>query len=232
MQGAEGGRPITVALVNDFDVIVKGLRVMFEEHPTLRIVELDAKVEPDRPVDIALYDAFSRGSAAAADVERLHSEGGIEKLVVFTWDSDPGHVADALRGGADAYLSKGLSEQELMEALVRVHAGEHLVVPGRAPASDADMSATRHGHDWPGRVEGLTYREGEVLSLIMQGLSNQEIATRLYLSINSVKTYIRSAYRKMGVVRRGQAMVWGVDHGLYQGPSRRSGSGAPESVSA
>ena len=57
-------------------------------------------------------------------------------------------------------------------------------------------------------------REAEIVALITQGLSNQEIADRSYLSINSVKTYIRTAYRKMGVERRSQAVLWGIQHGF------------------
>lgn len=68
--------------------------------------------------------------------------------------------------------------------------------------------------DWPGRHAGLTPRESEVMGLIAQGLRNDEIAKRLYLSINSVKTYIRSAYRRMGVERRSQAILWAVHNGF------------------
>ena len=68
--------------------------------------------------------------------------------------------------------------------------------------------------DWPGRAAGLTPREAEILALITQGLSNQEIANRAYLSINSVKTYIRTAYRKINVTSRSQAVLWGVENGF------------------
>ena len=67
---------------------------------------------------------------------------------------------------------------------------------------------------WPGKEHGLTVREAEIIALITQGLSNQEIAERSYLSINSVKTYIRTAYRKIGVERRAQAVLWGIKHGF------------------
>ena len=70
------------------------------------------------------------------------------------------------------------------------------------------------GADWPGREIGLTQRESEVLALITQGLTNQEIADKAYISINSVKTYVRTAYRKIGVSRRAQAVSWGMDHGF------------------
>ena len=62
--------------------------------------------------------------------------------------------------------------------------------------------------------EGLTEREAEIIALIARGLSNQEIADLAYLSINSVKTYIRTAYRKMGVTRRSQAVRWALEHGF------------------
>ena len=72
----------------------------------------------------------------------------------------------------------------------------------------------RQAGDWPGRSFGLSPREAEILALITQGLTNKEIAGRVYLSINSVKTYIRSAYRKINVERRPQAVLWGVQNGF------------------
>ena len=60
----------------------------------------------------------------------------------------------------------------------------------------------------------MSPREAEVLALITQGLSNQEIANRVYLSINSIKTYIRSAYRKIGITKRTEAAIWGIDNGF------------------
>ena len=68
--------------------------------------------------------------------------------------------------------------------------------------------------DWPGRAEHLTERESEIIALITQGKSNAEVASIVYLSINSVKSHIRSAYRKMGVTNRVEAVLWGVEHGF------------------
>nr|WP_227464364.1 LuxR C-terminal-related transcriptional regulator [Nocardioides lijunqiniae] len=65
----------------------------------------------------------------------------------------------------------------------------------------------------------MSSRETEILSLIVRGLSNQEIADAAYLSINSVKTYIRTAYKKMGVTRRSQAVVWAMQHGFEPPPA-------------
>jgi DNA-binding CsgD family transcriptional regulator len=68
--------------------------------------------------------------------------------------------------------------------------------------------------DWPGRSVGLSPREAEIIALITHGLSNEEIASRAFLSHNTVKSYIRSAYRKIGVQRRPQAVLWGVQNGF------------------
>nr|MBA2309244.1 response regulator transcription factor [Pseudonocardiales bacterium] len=88
------------------------------------------------------------------------------------------------------------------------------------------------GGDWPGREEGLTAREAEVLSLITMGLSNLEIAERTSLSVNSIKSYIRSCYRKIDVDSRSKAVLWGVAHGLRPDRIRVQGSPAQESASA
>ena len=70
------------------------------------------------------------------------------------------------------------------------------------------------GLDWPGRQEGITDRESEILALITQGKSNAAVAELTYLSPNTVKSHIRSVYRKIGATSRTQAVLWGVEHGF------------------
>jgi len=89
-----------------------------------------------------------------------------------------------------------------------VHAGELVI-------SDPPQRArSAPGLDWPGRREGLTDREAEILALITQGKSNADVARLTYLSPNTVKSYIRTVYRKIGAASRTQAVLWGVDHGF------------------
>lgn len=76
------------------------------------------------------------------------------------------------------------------------------------PSADVDLG------DRPGHDHGLSAREAEVIALITQGLANEEIASRIFCSINTVKSYIRAAYRKIGVHSRAHAVLWGVDHGF------------------
>ena len=73
---------------------------------------------------------------------------------------------------------------------------------------------TATGLNWPGRTEGLTDREAEILALITQGKSNAEVAALTYLSPNTVKSYIRTVYRKIDAGSRTQAVLWGIEHGF------------------
>ena len=111
----------------------------------------------------------------------------------------------ARRHGAAGYLHKGLNADELVAAIVAIHEGHH----------PADVqSGSQPVLTWPGDVLGLSERESEMLTFITRGLTNDEIARRAFLSINSVKTYIRTAYRKIGVHTRAQAVAWGYQNGF------------------
>ena len=108
--------------------------------------------------------------------------------------------------------------KELIDAIEAVAGGE-VVRPAPDP-SGASPRQERIAGVWPGREHGLSAREAEVVALITQGLSNDEIAKMTYLSINSVKTYIRGAYRKIGISRRSQAVIWGMQHGFEPDTAR------------
>ena len=90
----------------------------------------------------------------------------------------------------------------------------------RSSARCSGSGASAVGLDWPGRAEGLSDRESEILALITQGESNAEVAALTYLSPNSVKSYIRSIYRKIGAGSRTQAVLWGVNHGFMPDHNR------------
>lgn len=209
---------IRVALVNDYEVVVRGLGDMLREYENfVEVVELDANVEVSEPVDIALYDTFAQDQGQSSAVRELAENPRIGKVVVYSWNSESALVRRSLANGAAAYVSKTTPAAELVETLRAVHAGERpaLEQRRRAPA----------GGDWPAREEGLTPRESEVLCLITQGLSNAEIVARSGLSINSIKSYIRTAYRKIGVTSRSQAVLWGVEHGLRPDRFRETAPG-------
>ncbi|WP_068430493.1 response regulator transcription factor [Piscicoccus intestinalis] len=213
---------VTIAIVNDYEVVIKGLARMLEGSPQVRVVELDAGVPVGRPVDIALYDTFTQTQAGESDVDAVLANPNVGKVVIYSWNTQPELVAAARAQGVHGYLSKGLSARDLADALARVDAGELLFPEKPGPEAEAAPASD----DYPGRAQGLTCREAEVVALITQGLSNAEIARRSYLSINSVKSYIRTAYRKMGVERRSQAVAWAYEHGFDARPKRLGGVSA------
>jgi NarL family two-component system response regulator LiaR len=201
--------PIRIAIVNDYEIVVAGVAAMLEPHRgRVSIVELDSGLPVLSDVDLILYDTFGQVQGDAVDLEDL-VHGSEARVVIFSWNLQPELVEKAIGRGAAGYLSKGLSADEVVAAIEAIHIGD-TVVP-RESAESVDRGASG---EWPGREAGLTAREAEVLALITQGLSNQEIASQTYLSINSVKTYIRTAYRKIGVARRSQAVAWGMRHGF------------------
>lgn len=211
--------PVRVALVNDYDLVVQGLRRMIEPFlDRIDLVELDSRRPVARPVDIVLYDTFAQDHTDRSKVEQILQDGSGDKVVLFSWNVHEDLVRGALDAGASGYLSKGMPASDLVAALEDIHRGEQVTDEREAP-EDA-------GTDWPGRAEGLSAREAEVLALITRGFTNDEIAKRTYLSINSVKSYIRGAYRKIGVTRRTQAVLWGIEHGFRPDTVRRPGPDA------
>jgi DNA-binding NarL/FixJ family response regulator len=202
-------RQIRVAIVNDYEVVVRGLASMLRTYQaTVCVVELDLNRQVSEPVDIALFDTFATTQGDGEHVRLLAANPLIGRIAVYSWILDPALIQAALANGADGYISKGIPARELVTALEEIHDVGRQVYPG-----DDDTATVLVG-DWPGREEGLTQREAEVLALITQGLSNTEIADRTHLSINSIKTHIRSCYRRINVTSRTNAVLWGVEHGL------------------
>jgi two-component system, NarL family, response regulator LiaR len=203
------GRPLRLAIVNDYALVVAGVAAMVAPYcDRIEVVELVSGLKAGSDVDLVLYDTFSAPQGSAMDVSSVIEEGSPAKLVVYSWNLDPELVSQALESGASGYLSKGLDAGHAVSNLEAIHDGKIVVPEGTGVVSP------RGENPWPGKVEGLSVRESEIVALITRGLTNQEIARRTYLSINSVKTYIRTAYRKMGVERRAQAVLWGIKHGF------------------
>ncbi len=201
--------PIRLAIINDYEVVVRGLAAMVEDHSDqFTIVELASRLQVDEEVDIALYDTFAQAQGDGPAVAELLENPKVAKVVVYSWNLQAGLVGAAQERGVAGYLSKSMGAEDFCAALAKIHAGEVLL-----PPTDSDPDSAVSG-DWPGREEGLTAREAEVIALITQGLSNQDIAQQTCLSINSVKSYIRSGYRKMGVTSRTNAVLWGLQHGF------------------
>ena len=197
--GREAFGPVIIALARDHEIVHRGLARMLEPYAHLaRLADRGQRahitlVDPD-------VDPESHLLARALADPRSGT------VVLFGWHLDAPMVSQALSRGAGGFLAKSMQAKELVEALRDIRAGNVVV---SAPDSES-WEEFQAGME----LTGLTPREAEVVALITSGATNAEIAAQLFVSINSVKSYIRSAYRKMGVTSRAKAVLWGVEHGM------------------
>lgn len=209
MPTAANARPITVALVDDYDVVLKGLAHLFDDYrDRVLIAEIDANRGVSDSVDVVLYDSFAQPESDHHEIAELINNPRARRVVMYTWNFHPELVESARRQGVHGYLSKTLTAAQLVAAIEAVHAGEVVI------SDQSRRAPSAPGLDWPGRLEGITDRESEILALITQGKSNAEVAELTYLSPNTVKSYIRSVYRKIGATSRTQAVLYGVRNGF------------------
>jgi DNA-binding NarL/FixJ family response regulator len=202
-------KPITIALIDDYDIVVMGIAHILEQYrDRVVIAELDTNQALSDTVDIVLYDSFAQPESDHEEISVLIRSPRARRVAVYTWNFDPDLVESARRQGVKGYLSKALPARDLVAALEAIHAGD--IVISDPPSRARSIG----GLNWPGRSEGLTDRESEILALITQGKSNAEVARLTYLSPNTVKSYIRTIYRKINVSSRTQAVLWGVRHGF------------------
>jgi len=200
---------LTIALVNDYDIVVMGIAHILEQYQDrVVIAELDTNVAVSDMVDIVLYDCFAQPESDHDEISMLIRNPRARRVAVYTWNFHPDMIENARRQGVNGYLSKALPARDLVAALEAIHAGDIVI-------SDPPIRARSSGGlNWPGQSEGLTDRESEILALITQGHSNAEVAMLTHLSPNTVKSYIRTIYRKIAVTSRTQAVLWGVRHGF------------------
>jgi DNA-binding NarL/FixJ family response regulator len=201
--------PLSIALVDDYDIVVMGIAHILEQYrDRVVIAELDTNKDVSDMVDIVLYDSFAQPESDHDEISVLIRNQRARRVAVYTWNFDPDLIESARQQGVHGYLSKALPARELVAALEAIHAGDIVI-------SDPPFRVRSIGGlNWPGRSEGLTDRESEILALITQGKSNAEVATLTYLSPNTIKSYIRTIYRKINVTSRTQAVLWGVRHGF------------------
>ena len=193
------GEPIRIAVANDYELVVAGLAAMLAPYST-RVEVQEAIVlgqAIEDPVDVVLYDTFGRQDGTQTAVRELLDTGKVKMVVIYTGTPRPAQAAQALEAGASGVLSKSRPAVAVVDAIERIYAGEQVVDDGggsqRAP--------------WPGAGYGLTARQSEVVALLLQGMTNAEIADALYVDINTVKTHLRHVYKTLGVRSRSQVLA-------------------------
>jgi DNA-binding NarL/FixJ family response regulator len=225
---------IRVLLADDQALIRAGFRVLLEAADDIEVigeaVNGDQAVElatAERP-DVILMDIRMPGTdglAATAQIAATDALNGVKVVILTTFETDE-YVYQALRAGASGFLVKDAEPEELIRAVRVVHRGEALLSPSvtrrliaslatRAPAVPAAAGRDPANPARPAAdLARLTEREREVLALVAQGLSNEEIAIRLYLSPLTTKTHVSHIMTKLGARDRAQLVVIAYESGL------------------
>ena len=203
--------PITVALVNDYEIILQGLHSMLEPFSDrVTVVEHEVGGTPESTADVALFDTFAGRRDSLDRARRMAEEGVVDKVVMYTWDAAPEFISIARNNGVAAVIFKSTTGEELVEQLLRVAAGETVGLD--------DALRTRR----KAQGDALSLREREVLALLALGMSNPEIASELFLSVDTVKTYVRRVFSKLGVNNRTNAALLASRYDLAPPDSRLS----------
>ncbi|MFF7250854.1 response regulator [Embleya sp. NPDC008237] len=215
---------IRVLIADDQMMVREGFSVLLGAQPGIDVVgeavhgrDAVEQVAVLRP-DVVLMDVrmpVLDGLAATREIT-ADPDGTTRVLVLTTFDLDE-YVYEALRAGASGFLLKDASALQLAHAVRVVAAGEALLAPTVTRRLIAEFARLGPATGGPrGRVEQLTERETEVLSLIAQGLSNAEIAVRLVVSEQTVKTHVSRLLAKLNLRDRTQAAVFAYENGVVR----------------
>jgi DNA-binding NarL/FixJ family response regulator len=205
---------IRLLLVDDQNLICQGLKAMLSLEPDLEVVgianngevaiEQVAKLQPD----VVLMDVrmpIMDGREATRAITQQYPE--VKVLVLSTFDDDQ-YIADAMRAGAKGYLLKDMPSEELAQAIRFVQLGYTQLAPGLMEKLISGMPSASAPKSPEVPLAQLTPREEEVLHLIGSGLTNRDIAQKLYISEGTVKTHVTHLLNRLNLRNRAQLAIY------------------------
>ena len=203
------GNPIRVLIADDHDLVRSGLRFFLLAFDDLELVgeassgemaiQLCAQIQPE----VVLMDLMMPGMNGVEAIQVIHERWPFVQIIALTNFKEPHLVQGALQAGTTSYLLKNVTAIELAYAIRAAYHGESTLAP---EATQVLIKATQS----PRPSYNLTPREREILTLIVDGLSNGEIAERLVIGLSTVKFHVSSIFSKLGVSSRAEAiaLVW------------------------
>jgi DNA-binding NarL/FixJ family response regulator len=213
---------IGVLIVDDEALIRSGLQLMLESQPDLRVVaEADngqAAVElalRHRP-DVILMDIQMPQMSGIDAARRIVDADDPPKVVMLTTFGDDENLYKALQAGASGFLLKDSRPEDVIRAIRVVAGGEALLSPAVTKRLVDGFVTSHHPPVVDKNYERLTDREREILALVAEGLSNQEIADQLFVSFSTAKTHVSHVLTKLGLRDRIHAVIYAYQHGLVE----------------
>lgn len=204
---------IEIVIADDHPVVRSGLRTVLDGQKDMEVVgeaadieEAVRKVNAFKP-DVLLLDLMMPGGPAVEAIPELRSKSDNTRILVLTMQSEPAHARAALRDGASGYILKEAPAGTLIEAVRRVASDGTYVDPtvGARLAREPEFE---------GPPDGLSSREAEILGLVALGLTNQEIADKLFISVRTVEAHRTHIQQKMTFNSRSELVRYALDHGL------------------
>jgi len=211
-----------VLLVDDHELVRQGIGAMLQGSSDIEVVgqartgreaiEVARKELPD----IVLMDVRMPDMDGLEATRKIKEERSRTAVVMLTMHDNPTYLRDAVRAGAAGYLLKDVSKDELVDAIRQVATGGAFIESQMLKGMLSEMKPS--GQAAPA-AKNLTKRESEILSLVAEGMSNREIAEKLVLSPETVKSHVAAILEKLNVSDRTQAAIYAVRHGLVETPS-------------
>ena len=186
-----------------------GIEVIAEADNGLTAMELARELRPD----VMVLDLQMPGLGGAVVLERLRAELPEIKALVMTANESPESLLDAVAAGAASYLSKRTTGEELRQAVITTYGGGSVITPELAGHLLRDFSASARGEGASVRPL-LAARELEILRLVADGLTDNEIGKQLYLSPRTVQNHLTRIREKTGLRRRSELARWAVQHAV------------------
>jgi DNA-binding NarL/FixJ family response regulator len=218
-----GVEPITVLICDDENLVGEAIARSLRHAPGVRISasavsdprEAVKTAERDRP-DMVLMDLhFTRGFEGLRATREILEVSPSTRVVILTGDGDESISIDAIEVGAVGVIPRVEGLDVLDRLIVEVMSGATLVLPDRFPSLIRAAGTRRaKAREAESRIARLTAREREILILLSEGLSNEAVAERLFISDRTVETHVRNLLRKLGVASKLQAVIFGVRHGI------------------
>ncbi len=211
-----------VLIADDHAIVREGVRMILAKEPDIEVVgeaedgrqALDL-VEQRRP-NVVIMDLSMPGMGGIEATKKVKEQHPSVNVLALTMHEDESYVFQLLRAGASGYVLKRAAAQDLVQAVRAAAKGEAFLYPSVARKVVEDYLKRVEAGEERERYDGLTEREREILTLIAQGLSNQQIAEKLYISIKTVQTHRAHVLEKLGLHDRTELVRYAIRKGLIE----------------